>query len=61
MKKHGLHLFTFVMLNNEAVDKTRFDGMRFNLKFPSVDDIVAEILQIKGDIYLSKIDVARGT
>ena len=44
---------------NDAVDKTRFDGMKFNLKFPSVDDIVAEILQIKGDIYLSKIDVAR--
>ena len=44
---------------NDAVDKTRFDGMKFNLKFPTVDDIVTEILQIKGDIYLSKIDVAR--
>ena len=33
--------------------------MKFNFKFPSVDDIVAEILKIEGDIYLSKIDVAR--
>ena len=46
---------------NDAVDKTHFDGMKFNLKFPSVDDIDAQILAIESDIYLSKIDVARAS
>ena len=44
---------------NDKVNKARFDGLQFILRFPSVDDIVAKILETPGDVYLSKIDVAR--
>ena len=44
---------------NDKVNKSRSDGLQFILRFPSVDDIVAKILETPGDVYLSKIDVAR--
>ena len=43
---------------NDCVDKVRFDGRSFTLKFPSVDDIVERILEVE-DPLLFKIDVAR--
>ena len=44
---------------NDKVNKSHFDGLQFVLRFPSVDDIVAKILETPVDVYLSKIDVAR--
>ena len=43
---------------NDAVDKLNFDARPFTLKFPSVDNIVERILQVK-DPLIFKIDVAR--
>ena len=43
---------------NDAVDKLNFGGRPFTLKFPSVDEIVERILQVK-DPLIFKIDVAR--
>ena len=44
---------------NDKVNKSRLDGLQFILRFPSVDDFLAKILETPGDVYLSKIDVAR--
>ena len=44
---------------NDQVDRSRFDGDQFLLKFPSIDDIVQEICSHKDDVVISKIDVAR--
>ena len=43
---------------NDAVDKLNFDARPFTLKFPSVDNIVERILQVK-DPLIFKINVAR--
>ena len=39
---------------NDKVNKSRFDGIQFILRFPSVDDIVKKILDTPGDVYLSR-------
>ena len=44
---------------NDQVDRSRFDGDLFSLKFPSIDYIVKEICSHKNDVVISKIDVAR--
>ena len=44
---------------NDHVAKNHFDGHEFTLKFPTIDDIVQTILNIKNDPVLYKIDVAR--
>ena len=44
---------------NDQVDRSRFDGDLFCLKFPSIDDIVREICSHKDDAVIAKIDVAR--
>ena len=44
---------------NDQVDRSRFDGDLFCLKFPSIDDIVREICSHTDDVVISKIDVAR--
>ena len=44
---------------NDQVDRSRFDGDLFCLRFPSIDDIVKEICSHKDDVVISKIDVAR--
>ena len=43
---------------NDQVNKFEFDGRRFTLKFPSVDDIVEDILNTD-DPVIFKVDVAR--
>ena len=43
---------------NDSVRKSHFDGMRFTLKFPSVDDIIQDILEID-DPVVFKADMAR--
>ena len=45
---------------NDRVDKKSFDQSKFSLKFPFVDDIVAEICKQDDDITIAKIDMARG-
>ena len=49
---HGLSV-------NDQVDRLAFDGSKFLLKFPSVDDIVKEICSQGDDVTIAKIDVAR--
>ena len=44
---------------NDLVDKQKFVGYDFTLKFPSVDDIVKEVQKYSCRALLSKIDVAR--
>ena len=44
---------------NDKVNKCQFDGIRFVLRFSSVDDIVAKILDTPSDLYLTKIEPAR--
>ena len=44
---------------NDHVDKNHFDGHEFTLRFPTIDDIVEEILKVKNDPVLYKIDVVR--
>ena len=44
---------------NDQVDRSRFYGNLFSLKFPSIDDIVKEICCHKNDAVISKIDLAR--
>ena len=44
---------------NHFVDKTLFDGSHFTLKFPTVDNIVQEIINCNDDPHLIKIDVSR--
>ena len=49
---HGLSV-------NNQVDRLAFDGSKFLLKFPSVDDIVKEICNQGDDVTIAKIDIAR--
>ena len=44
---------------NDNVDKLHFDGKKFVLKFPSVDDIVHEICKYSTEVLISKIDISR--
>ena len=44
---------------NVNVDKLHFDGKKFVLKFPSVDDIVNEICKYSTEVLISKIDISR--
>ena len=44
---------------NDQVDRSRFDGDLFCLKFPSIDNIVKEICSQRDDVVISQIDVAR--
>ena len=43
---------------NDNVDKLHFDGKKFILKFPSVDDIVTEICKYSTEVLLSRVDPA---
>ena len=43
---------------NDQVDRSRFGGDLFSLKFPFIDDIVKEICSHKNEVVISKIDVA---
>ena len=44
---------------NDNVNKLKFDGKSFSLKFPTVDDICREICDSNTEVLLSKIDIAR--
>ena len=44
---------------NDNVDKQLFDGKRFTLKFPTIDDICNEIGKNPNEILMSKIDISR--
>ena len=44
---------------NDNVDKQLFDGKRFTLKFPTIDDICNEIQKDPNEILMSKIDISR--
>ena len=44
---------------NDFVDKESFDGSKFALKLPTIDDIVSEIENLGNEALLAKIDVAR--
>ena len=51
--------YTKVSSLNDNVDKLKFDGKSFSLKFPTVDDICREICDSNTEVLLSKIDIAR--
>ena len=44
---------------NDFVDKELFDGSKFALKLPTIDDIVSELNHLGSEALLAKIDVAR--
>ena len=44
---------------NDQVDRMRFDGVTFRLRFPSIDNITEEILKIGEGVTLAKVDVSR--
>ena len=44
---------------NDNVDKQLFDGKKFILKFPTIDDICNEICNNPNEILMSKIDISR--
>ena len=44
---------------NDHEVKSHFDGREFTLRFPTIDDIVQEVLNEKGDPVVYKTDVAR--
>ena len=44
---------------NDNVDKLYFDGKRFALKFPSIDDIVHEFSKYSIEVLISKIHISR--
>ena len=44
---------------NDHVVKNHFDGHEFTLRFPTIDDIVQAILNVKNDPVVYKIYVAR--
>ena len=44
---------------NDFVDKESFDGSKFALKLPTIDDIVSELNHLGNKALLAKIDVAR--
>ena len=43
---------------NDKVEKFKFDGSDFDLKFPSIDNIVDRINCVKGEVRIAKVDVA---
>ena len=44
---------------NDNADKPQFDGKKFVLKFPCIDDIVTEICKYDIEVWLSKIDISK--
>ena len=44
---------------NDNVDKQSFDGKKFTLKFPTIDDICNEIRKNPNEVLMSKIDISR--
>ena len=44
---------------NDAVTKDMFDDLHFTLKFPTVDNILDNVRNIKGKALLAKIDISR--
>ena len=44
---------------NDHEEKNHFDGREFTLRCPTIDDIVQEVLNVKGDPVVYKTDVAR--
>ena len=44
---------------NDFVDKDSFDGSKFALKLPTIDDIVSELKELGDGALLAKIDVDR--
>ena len=44
---------------NDKVEKFKFDGSDFDLKFSSSDNIVDIINCVKGEVRLAKVDVVR--
>ena len=44
---------------NDQVDRTHFDGVTFRLKFPSIDNIIHEVLTVGEGVTLAKVDVSR--
>ena len=44
---------------NDRVERLKFDGSDFNLKFLSIDNIIDRINCVKGEVRLSKVNVAR--
>ena len=45
-------------LNNQ-VDRSRFDGVTFRLKFPSINNIVEEILHVGEVVTLERVDLSQ--
>ena len=43
---------------NDRVDKLKFDGSDFMLKFPPIDDIADRINDVKVEVRLFEVDVA---
>ena len=44
---------------NDQVDRQHFDGSTFIVKFPTIDDIVAEVNRLGDDVILAKSDASR--
>ena len=44
---------------NDRISNEVYDGTEFELKYPSVDNIVNAIHELGPDVLLSKIDVSR--
>ena len=44
---------------NDRISNAIYDGVNFQLKYPSVDNIVEAIHELGPDVLLSKIDVSR--
>ena len=44
---------------NDKVERLKFDGSDFDLKFLPIDNIIDRINCVKGEVRLSKVDVAR--
>ena len=43
----------------DKADKLKFDGSDFMLKFPSIGDITDKTDGVKGEVRLTKVDVAQ--
>ena len=44
---------------NDQVDRMHFDGVTFRLKFPSIDNIIEEVLTVGEGVTLAKVDISR--
>ena len=59
---HGIHSSPNPSLGpkkSDQVDRLHFDRVTFRLKFPSIDNIVEETLQVGDGIALAKVGVSR--